>query len=268
MDQCKQQVYDFWSRASCGEELYLPESDRAGYEAQARARYQLEPFIREFAEFETTGGQRVLEIGVGLGADHQQFAKNAADLHGLDLTPRAVAHTHQRLAAFGLSSKLAVGDAENLAFPDSSFDVVYSWGVLHHSPDTARAVAEVRRVLKPGGRARIMIYHKWSIVGLMLWTRYALLSLRPWRTLDTIYARYMESPGTKAYSVTGAKELFRSFDCVRITTVLSHGDLLGSDAGQRHTGPLLALARKLWPRGLIRRFLPRAGLFMMIEARK
>jgi SAM-dependent methyltransferase len=267
MDQSKQQVYDFWSRASCGEELYLPESDGAGYEAQPRARYQLEPFISDFAQFEAARGLRVLEIGVGLGADHQQFAENAADLHGIDLTPRAVAHTHQRLAVFGLPSKLAVGDAENLAFPDSSFDVVYSWGVLHHSPDTARAVA-VHSVLKPCGRARIMIYHKWSIVGLMLWTRYALLSLRPWRTLDTIYARYMESPGTKAYSMAGAKELFRSFDAVRITTVLSHGDLQVSDAGQRHTGPLLALARKLWPRGLIRRFLPRAGLFMMIEARK
>jgi SAM-dependent methyltransferase len=268
MDQSKQEVYDFWNRASCGEEQYLPESDQAGYEAQARARYQLEPFIREFAEFDVAGGLRVLEIGVGLGADHQQFAENEADLHGIDLTPRAVAHTRHRLAAFGLPSKLAVGDAENLAFPDSSFDVVYSWGVLHHSPDTARAVAEVHRVLKPGGRARIMIYHKWSIVGLMLWTRYALLSLRPWRTLDTIYARYMESPGTKAYSMAGAKELFRSFDAVRITTVLSHGDLLGSGAGQRHTGRLLAVARKLWPRGLIRRLLPGAGLFMMIEARK
>jgi SAM-dependent methyltransferase len=268
MDQSKQAVYDFWNRASCGEELFLPDSDRAGYEAQARARYQLEPFIREFAQFEAARGLCVLEVGVGLGADHQQFAENAADLHGIDLTPRAVAHTRQRLAAFGLPSKLAVGDAENLAFPDRSFDVVYSWGVLHHSPDTARAVAEVHRVLKPGGRARIMIYHKWSIVGLMLWTRYALLSLRPRRTLDTIYARHMESPGTKAYSVAGAKELFQSFDAVGITTVLSHGDLLGSDAGQRHTGPLLALARKLWPRGLIRRLLPGAGLFMMIEARK
>jgi ubiquinone/menaquinone biosynthesis C-methylase UbiE len=268
MELSKQEVYDFWNRASCGEELYLPESDRGGHEAQARARYQLEPFIREFANFEAAGGLRVLEIGVGLGADHQQFAENEADLYGIDLTPRAVAHTNQRLAAFGLPSMLAVGDAENLAFPDSSFDVVYSWGVLHHSPDTARAVAEVHRVLKPGGRARIMIYHKWSIVGLMLWTRYALLSMRPWRTLDAIYARYMESPGTKAYSMAEAKELFRCFDAVRITTVLSHGDVLGSDAGQRHTGLLLALARTLWPKRLIRRFLPSAGLFMMIEARK
>jgi SAM-dependent methyltransferase len=268
MDENKQQVFDFWNRAACGEELYLPEADRAGYEAQARSRYQLEPYVAEFARFESARGLRVLEIGVGLGADHQRFAESAADLHGIDLTPRAVQHTRQRLATFGLASNLAVGDAENVGFRDGSFDLVYSWGVLHHSPDTARAVAEVHRVLKPGGTARIMIYHKWSMVGLMLWIRYGVLSMRPWTRLESLYARYLESPGTKAYSIRGASELFGSFAAVRITTVLSHGDLLGSSAGQRHCGVLLTLARRLWPRSFIRRFLPGAGLFMMIEARK
>jgi SAM-dependent methyltransferase len=268
MDQNKQQVYDFWNRASCGEELYLLESDRAGYEAQAEARYQLEPFIRAFAQFEAARGLRVLEVGVGLGADHQQFAENAADLHGIDLTPRAIEHTRRRLAAFGLPSKLLVGDAENLGFRDDSFDLVYSWGVLHHSPNTAHAVAELHRVLKPGGQARVMIYHKWSLVGMMLWIRYGLLELRPRISLEKLFGSYLESPGTKAYSVQGAKELFSAFEVVQVTTVLSHGDLLGSAAGQRHAGPLLAVARRLWPRWLLRRVLSGAGLFMMIEARK
>ena len=94
---------------------------------------------------------KVLEIGVGLGADHHQFAAAGAELFGIDLTERAIAHTQHRLTVFGLKSDLAVGDAENLNFPDESFDKVYSWGVLHHSPDTPKAIAEVWRVLKRGG---------------------------------------------------------------------------------------------------------------------
>ena len=113
-----------------------------------------------------------------------------------------------------------------------------------------------------------MIYHTWSLVGLMLWVRYALLGLKPWLSLRAIYARYLESPGTKAYSVAGARALFKDFSQVDIRTVLTHGDLLESDAGQRHRGLLLTLARKLWPRWLIRRLLPGAGLFMLIEVRK
>lgn len=102
----------------------------------------------------------------------------------------------------------------------------------------------------------------------MLWVRYALLRLKPWLPLREIYARYLESPGTKAYSVADARNLFADFGQVKIQTVLTHGDLLESAAGQRHQGPLLTLARKVWPRGLIRRLLPGAGLFMLIYARK
>jgi SAM-dependent methyltransferase len=268
MNREKQKVRDFWEQASCGEELYLPATDKTGYMAQAQARYTLERYILDFACFKEARGLRVLEIGVGLGADHQQFAEAGADLWGIDLTERAVEHTRRRLAAFGLTSHLGVGDAENLDFSDESFDRVYSWVLLHHSPDTPKAIAEVWRVLKQGGKASIMIYHKWSMVGFMLWVRYALLGLRPWLTLAEIYARYLESPGTKAYSVTEARKLFSAFSDVKIRTVLTHGDLLESSAGQRHQGGLLALARKIWPRQLIRRLFPGAGLFMLIEARK
>lgn len=268
MNKDKQQVHDFWNEASCGENLYLQGSDRDGYETQARKRYELEPYILEFAGFDDAQDKRVLEIGVGLGADHQRFAQAGAELYGIDLTERAVEHTRRRLAAFGLTSQLATGDAENLDFPDKSFDLVYSWGVLHHSPETSKAVAEVYRVLKRGGGARVMIYHTWSLVGLMLWIRYALLRLRPTISLKEIYAGYLESPGTKAYSFGEARRLFDAFSEVNIRTVLTHGDLLESGAGQRHQGAMLSIARKIWPRWFIRQFFPKAGLFMLIEARK
>lgn len=147
----KQQVHDFWNEAACGENIYLRSVDCTGYRVQAAERYRLEPFILPFADFGSTRGKKVLEIGVGLGADHQQFAEAGADLYGIDLTERAVEHTRRRLELFGLTSQLAMGDAENLDFPDETFDFVYSWGVLHHSPDTAKAIDEVYRVLKRGG---------------------------------------------------------------------------------------------------------------------
>lgn len=268
VEPAKRLVHDFWDRSSCGEDLYLVTADRAGYSAQADERFRLEPFILDLARFDESHGRKVLEIGVGLGADHQRFAEAGADLYGIDLTERAVDHTRRRLSAFGLASNLAVGDAENLDFPDASFDRVYSWGVLHHSPNTRKAVDEVHRVLRPDGTASIMIYHTWSMVGLMLWLRYALLKLRPWMSLAEIYALYLESPGTKAYTIDEARDLFSAFRDVRIWTVLTHGDLLESGAGQRHQGAFLFLARKLWPRFLIKTLLQRMGLFMLIEARK
>lgn len=266
MNHTKSEVKDFWDAASCGEELFLPGTDAAGYAAEAATRYRLEPYIVPFADFPAASGKRVLEVGVGLGADHQRLAEAGARLSGLDLTERAIDHTRRRLAAFGLTSDLAVGDAENLPFPDSTFDLVYSWGVLHHSPDTPKAIAEVHRVLKPGGEARVMIYYKWSMIGLMLWLRYGLARLRPFTSLASLYAEYLESPGTKAYSHGEARELFAMFGRVAIDTVLSHGDLLESEAGQRHGGRALTIARVLWPRRAIRAFLPRAGLFMLIKA--
>jgi len=265
----KQAVYDFWNRFSCGEELFLTSTDQKGYDNQARSRYELEgDMIFPLARFSESRGLKVLEVGVGLGADHQQFSEAGAELYGIDLTEKAVEHTRKRLAYLGLESNLSVGDAEELDFPDESFDLVYSWGVLHHSPNTQKTISEVYRVLNRGGSARIMIYHKWSMIGYMLWIRYALLRLRPWVTLREIYSKYLESPGTKAYSIADARRLFSAFTDVTITTPLGHGDLLESNVGQRHRGLLLTLVKKLWPRWFIRRFMPNSGLAMLIEARK
>src|SRR5439155_8074052 len=194
--------------------LYLDDLSREAYLAQARKRYALEPYIERFADFGSAKGKRVLEVGVGLGADHQRFAVAGAELSGIDLTPRAIEHTRRRFQAFGLNSNLSVGDAENLGFGDGTFDIVYSWGVLHHSPDTPKAVSEVWRVLRPGGIAKIMIYHKWSLVGYMLWLRYALMRFRPWTSMADIYSKYLESPGTKAYTVREAREMFSAFKSV------------------------------------------------------
>jgi SAM-dependent methyltransferase len=269
MEETKELVKDYWNAASCGEDLYLKGDDeRSQFVNQMNTRYALEPYILPFAAFEQSKGKTVLEIGVGLGADHQRFAEAGARLYGIDLTERAVAHTRHRLQLFNLSAELQTADAENLPFQNNQFDWVYSWGVIHHSPNTATAIAEIFRVLKPGGLAKIMIYNKHSMIGYMLWLRYALMTGKPFTGLKKIYSTYLESPGTKAYTPTEARFLFQAFDGVSIDTVLTHGDLLTSQAGQRHKGALLSLARKLYPRFIIRKIFPKSGLFMLVSAQK
>jgi ubiquinone/menaquinone biosynthesis C-methylase UbiE len=269
MDKEKSQVYEFWNKFSCGEQMYLHGTDeKAKYINQFIIRYQLEPYILSFADFAAGRGKRVLEIGVGLGADHQRWAESDCELFGIDLTGRAITNTTRRFEIFGLSSKLLKADAENLPFNSESFDIVYSWGVIHCTPDTEKAIAEIWRVLKPGGEAKIMIYHKHSFVGYMLWIRYALFRLKPFTSLKEIYSKYLESPGTKAFTIREAYEMFKEFSPLSIDTVITHGDLLTSKAGQRHEGLLLQIARKIWPRRLIRYWFPKNGLFMLIQAQK
>ena len=264
----KRDVRDFWDTASCGEELYLKGFTAEDYQAHAQTRYALEPEILEFAEFPRFAGKKTLEIGVGLGADHQQLALAGAELSGVDLTERAIGHTRRRFELLGLKSQLQVADAEALPFEDASFDAVYSWGVLHHTPRTEVALSEVYRVLRPGGFAKIMIYHKYALVGYMLWTRYALLRGRPWMSLATIYDRYLESPGTKAYSIAEARQLFSAFEIDSISTHMTHADLLTSAAGQRHRGALLQVAKAIWPRRLLKTLLAGHGLDLLVACHK
>ncbi|MCB0408502.1 MAG: class I SAM-dependent methyltransferase [Bdellovibrionales bacterium] len=264
----KAQVKNFWENASCGEKLYLHGLTKEDFNKQLQDRYRLEPYILRFADFDKWRNKKVLEIGVGLGADHQRFAEAGAELYGIDLTDRAIERVKNRFQKMGLKSHLSTGDAEALDFPDNTFDLVYSWGVIHHSPDTPKAVQEILRVLKPAGQFKVMIYNYHSLVGYMLWIRYALLNLRFFVPLNKIYDKYLESPGTKAYRLEEAKKLFSEAKDVKIRRVMTHADLLESHVGQRHRGRALSFAKKIWPRWLLKRLLPEHGLFMLIEGRK
>jgi ubiquinone/menaquinone biosynthesis C-methylase UbiE len=266
----KRATRDFFQRASCGEIYARGTTQVARFEAQRTARYHYEPYIFEFARFHEGRDRDILEVGVGMGADHLEWANaKPRTLTGVDLTPRAIHFTRERLALYGFSSNLMVTDAESLPFDTSSFDLVYSWGVLHATPDTPQAIREVHRVLRPGGIARVMVYHTYSMVGYMLWLRYGFLAFRPFRSLADIYAQHLENPGTKAYRVEDVGSLFRDFSRIlSVRTMLTSSDLLKGECGQQHRGWVLALAKRLWPRWFIRRFLRGHGLWLMIEAIK
>jgi SAM-dependent methyltransferase len=210
----KDAVKAFWESEACGE--------RYGSE-QERLRYVLEPQIPAFAGFESATGKRVLEIGVGMGADFQRWLSAGADAVGVDLTERAVELASERVRRAGYSPDIRVGDAERLPFQDSEFDLVYSWGVLHHTPDTERAFAEAIRVLRPGGELRVMIYHRHSWVAFAAWVRFCLLRGQPWRGLRHAVTR-IESPGTQAFTRSEGAHLAEPLTNVKTRTVLTHWD--------------------------------------------
>ena len=157
----KERVRAFWQEHPCGTKFADAEpGSRRFYELVEEHRYSKEWHIPAAAGFANSQNLRVLEVGCGLGTDGAQFAKAGADYTGVDLTDAAIDLARKRFELFKLPGTFRVADAEHLDFPDESFDVVYSHGVLHHTPDTAGAVREIHRILRPGGKAVVMLYHR------------------------------------------------------------------------------------------------------------
>jgi SAM-dependent methyltransferase len=162
-EELKERVRVFWQAHPCGTKFSDAEIGTPEFFARVEAhRYEKEWHIPAAADFQNTRGLRVLEIGCGMGTDGAQFAKAGAIYTGIDLTDAAVELARKRFQVSGLKGEFRVADAERLDFPDASFDLVYSHGVLHHTPDIEAAVREIHRVLKPGGRAMVMLYHRGS----------------------------------------------------------------------------------------------------------
>jgi ubiquinone/menaquinone biosynthesis C-methylase UbiE len=260
--ELKDGVREFWNAEPCGTR-YL--GDDASFEEHRQARYRGEPYIHEFAGFAQSAGLRVLEIGVGMGADYLEWLKAGAHATGIDLSSSSLEQATRRCEAAGYSPDLRVADAERLPFPDNTFDVVYSYGVMHHSPKTQQCIREALRVLKPGAKLRIMIYRHPSLTGLMLWLRYGFLRGKSLR--QTVYD-FLESPGTKSYTPGEARELLYGFDDIELRQVFSPGDLLLHKPSAKFRGWGYSLVWKLYPRFLVRRLASNLGLFLLISARK
>ena len=121
------------------------------------------PWMREVMEFTLHGGEDVLEIGGGLGIDLAQFASNGARVTDVDLSAVHLGLAEEHFRLRGLQGRFIHHDAESLPFPDAGFDLVYSNGVIHHTPNTGAVVNEMFRVLRPGGRAIVMVYAENSL---------------------------------------------------------------------------------------------------------
>ncbi len=224
----KQRAREQWSQDPCG-----AESDRDSefgtrqyFNEVERVRYQeYAPWMPELMGFNSFAGARLLEVGCGMGTDLLQFARGGALCTGIDLTPRSIAITRQRFALYEQRVDLLISDGERLPFANETLDVVYSNGVLHHTPDTAGAIGELLRVLKPGGTAKVMIYHKNSLNywgELMLHRgvlRGDLLRGRSPEEIMSSWVEYSEHGGrplVKAYTREQTIELFKNFREIKI----------------------------------------------------
>ena len=170
-DELKQRVADYWNSRTCQTRVATaPQYSREFYEQIEDYRAKDEPEIAGFAEFTRYRDKQVLEVGVGSGSDFIQWARAGAKAHGIDLTEEAIRYTSRRLDTYGLKCEsLRVADAESLPFADETFDLVYSYGVIHHTPNTPKALAEIIRVMKVGGRGKIMLYNKRSSIAWLNW---------------------------------------------------------------------------------------------------
>jgi ubiquinone/menaquinone biosynthesis C-methylase UbiE len=226
--QEKLRAREQWGQDPCGAE-YDREHELGTcefFDEVERYRYQeYAPWMPRLMEFEKFRGKRLLEVGCGMGTDLLQFARGGARCTGIDLTPRSVEITRHRFKLYGADGSFMISDGEHLPFRTESFDVVYSNGVLHHTPDTAGAIREVHRVLRPGGTAKIMLYHRNS---LNYWFEIVLrrgilgLEFLRGRSAEEIMSRVIEfsdhdaRPLVKVYSRKQMRELFAMFKDVRV----------------------------------------------------
>lgn len=188
---------EYYTRKARGSESYFDEIERRRY----GWHYHLADY---FARLQDSTG-RLLEIGCGIGVDSIQLAKCGFDVTAVDLTETAIEVAREYAQLRGQNIDFQVGNSEKLNFDDQSFDAVYSFGVLHHTPDIDAAIAEVRRVLKPGGTADIMLYHKHSIVNFVH------------RTFNLPYeSRKDHCPVVYTFTEGEARELFKHFSSVAI----------------------------------------------------
>ena len=141
------------------------------------------PFSYALHEYRDFIGKKVLDVGSGNGYVLSKYASEGADVFGIDITEAGIDLCQQRFELLGLKGEFQVADAQNIPFPDNTFDCVCSMGVLHHVPDTQKALNEIHRVLKPGGRLIVMFYHRHSAKYQFKYRLWSLVTGRPMQQL-------------------------------------------------------------------------------------
>jgi len=226
--QEKLRAREQWGQDPCGA-VYDREHElgtREFFDEVERYRYQeYASWMPRVMEFDRFRGARLLEVGCGMGTDLLQFARGGARCTGVDLTPRSIEISRHRFKLYGAAGSFMISDGEHLPFRSESFDVVYSNGVLHHTPDTAGAIREVHRVLRPGGVAKIMLYHRNSLnywIEIVLRRGVLGLEFLRGRSAEEIMSRVIEfsdhdaRPLVKVYSRRQVRELFGMFKDVHV----------------------------------------------------
>jgi 2-polyprenyl-3-methyl-5-hydroxy-6-metoxy-1,4-benzoquinol methylase len=207
------QVQCYWDRRPCNirHSTKPPGTREYFYEVELR-KYFVEPHIPRFAEFPRWQNKRVLEIGCGIGTDTMNFARHGALVTAVDLSEKSLEMARKRAEVYGLSDRIRFfhGSAEQLGqvVPPEPFDLIYSFGVIHHTPHPERVLEQLRNFARPGTTVKIMVYnrHSWKV----FWILLTYGKCRFWR-LKELIARYSEAetgcPVTYSYSPRELRDL-------------------------------------------------------------
>jgi ubiquinone/menaquinone biosynthesis C-methylase UbiE len=229
--EIKRRTREQWSSDPCGA-VYgdgYSIGTREFFDSVEAHRYGVyAPWMPEVMEFSGFAGRDLVELGCGMGTDLLQFARGGARVTGVDYTPRSVEISRRRFEVYGVPGRFLLSDAENLPFADASFDVVYSNGVLHHTPDTQRAIHEAHRILRPGGVAKVMLYHRSSIYywGAIILKHGLLRGELARSSPEEIMGRHVE------YSETGAEPLVRAYTRDDVAAMFSRFSDVRTDVRQ------------------------------------
>ncbi|HUQ95540.1 MAG TPA: class I SAM-dependent methyltransferase [Bryobacteraceae bacterium] len=159
-----------WNANPCGA-IETEAFDQTFFDKVEEERYRQQYWQLDFFDYTSFAGKRVLEVGIGLGTDIKQFARNGAECHGVDITDRHLELTKLNFELSGYTIDLRKADAASIPFPDGHFDCVHSFGVLHHIPDVDTVLKEIHRVLKPEGVLQTAVYHRASIHTLLYFVK-------------------------------------------------------------------------------------------------
>ena len=214
-------VQEYWNARPCNiRHSPRPVGTREYFDEVEERKYFVEPHIPAFADFERWRGKRVLEIGCGIGTDSINFARHGADLTIVELSQSSLDVTKQRFGVYGLDARFIQGNAEEISSlvpAGETFDLIYSFGVIHHSPNPRRIVEQLPQLMHDGSELRLMVYNRlsWKV----FWI-YATQGWREWRDLGGLVARYSEAqtgcPVTFAYSDAEARKLLAGFDVMAV----------------------------------------------------
>jgi 2-polyprenyl-3-methyl-5-hydroxy-6-metoxy-1,4-benzoquinol methylase len=217
-------VRDYWNARPCNiRHSPKPVGTREYFDEVEARKYLVEPHIPAFAEFEKWKGKKVLEIGCGIGTDTINFARNGAQVTAVDLTEKALEMTRKRAEVFGVADRVRAiqANAEQISesVPVESYDLVYSFGVIHHTPSPERVLDELRKYVTPSTTVKIMVYYRWSWK--VLWILFVYGKGQFWK-LDELIARYSEAqtgcPVTYSYSRKSGRRLLEQHG-FRVTDV-------------------------------------------------
>jgi 2-polyprenyl-3-methyl-5-hydroxy-6-metoxy-1,4-benzoquinol methylase len=217
-------VSEYWNSRPCNiRHSPQPVGSREYFEEVEARKYFVEPHIPGFAEFERWRGKKVLEIGCGIGTDTIRFASCGAQVTAVDLTEKSLEVAQRRAEIFGLADRVRFvhANAEKLseALPAEPYDLVYSFGVIHHTPNPESVLEEIRKYLGPSTTVKIMVYNRWSWKVLWILATYG--KGRFW-VLDRLVAEYSEAeegcPVTYSYSRGAGRRLLEKHG-LRVTGV-------------------------------------------------